>query len=251
MTPTRRSWLLRRPDPNAQARIFCLPYSGTGASSFARWPTHLDGGQIEICPIQPPGRENRIAEPYVESFEELAHELSTDLAPYTDRPYALFGHCSAALAAYATTVEILSTPEIGRPATLVVSAQVAPHHGPVSRYFELDREELHAEVSSLIRDLGDMPDDDTVDLAVETLQNDIELHRRYHIDHPQTLGLPITVIGWNRDAEVPPATQHGWGELATACNLRFRTLPGDHFTVLDPPKALFDEIAAAAWGETQ
>lgn len=244
MTHARRSWLLRPPTATARVRAFCIPYSGTGASSFVRWPSELGAGDIEVCPIQPPGRENRMVEPVVSSFEQLAHDLTDDLEPHLDRPYVLFGHCSAALAAYATAVEIVRR-DLPRPAALLVSAQVAPHHGPVSRYFQLSRDALYDECRRVICDLGEVPDADTVDLAVETLEKDIDLHRRYRVSSPVRLDLPITVIGWDQDTETLPASQYGWAEL-TVRDFRFVTLAGDHFTVLDPPPELFDEIIDAA-----
>jgi hypothetical protein len=53
-------WFLREPSAESGARLFCLPYSGCGASMYRRWPRFL--GDIEVCPVQFPGRENRFRE---------------------------------------------------------------------------------------------------------------------------------------------------------------------------------------------
>ena len=84
-------WLLRNPSPDSAARVFCLPYSGCGASMYHRWPRFL--GDVEVCPVQLPGRENRLREPSAETYQELAERLIPALRPQLDRPFALFGHC--------------------------------------------------------------------------------------------------------------------------------------------------------------
>ncbi len=56
-------WILGPPpDPSAKVRLFCFPYAGAGASVFHGWQAALRGG-IAVCPVQPPGRENRLREP--------------------------------------------------------------------------------------------------------------------------------------------------------------------------------------------
>ena len=47
-------------DP-APVQLFCLPYAGGGASAFRRWPAEF-GPDVEVLPVQLPGRENRISE---------------------------------------------------------------------------------------------------------------------------------------------------------------------------------------------
>ena len=41
--------------------FFCPPYAGAGASIYRSWSTGLPAA-IEICAVQLPGRERRIAE---------------------------------------------------------------------------------------------------------------------------------------------------------------------------------------------
>jgi surfactin synthase thioesterase subunit len=124
-------WLLRRPDDEAACRIFCFPYSGVGAFLYTRWPSRI--GPAEVCPVQPPGRENRLTEPHYRTFPNLADQFVSELERYLDRPFAFFGHCSSALAGFAVADRLV---EVGLPAPsrLFVSSQVAPHEPPYGRF---------------------------------------------------------------------------------------------------------------------
>src|SRR6266545_2952434 len=123
-------WFLREPSPEGAARLFCLPYSGCGATMYRNWPRFL--GDIEICRVQPPGRENRTREAAYETYEQLADDLAEVLLPYLDRPFAFFGHCGSALPGYETTVRLLQR-GYPMPLRLFVSSQAAPHQGPTGR----------------------------------------------------------------------------------------------------------------------
>lgn len=123
VTATRRPWLLRKPTADSTYRLFLLPYSGVGASMYARWPARL--GPAEVCLVQPPGRENRFREPHYGRYEDYAAALVDDIRPLLDRPFAFFGHCSSALAGFATALHLqrLGLPV---PDRLFVSSEVAP-----------------------------------------------------------------------------------------------------------------------------
>ena len=50
-----------RPRPTTRLRLFCFPYAGGGASVFRNWLPYA-AGEVEICPVQLPGREERLVE---------------------------------------------------------------------------------------------------------------------------------------------------------------------------------------------
>jgi surfactin synthase thioesterase subunit len=230
-------WLLRRPDPLVQARLFCIPYSGCGASMYRQWPLQHRG--VEFCPVQLPGRENRMRDPSPETYQELAAELAEAVTPYLDVPYGFFGHCGSALTAY----EACSWLERAgnRPAArLFISSQVAPQDGPAGRFLTLDDNGLTAELRTLICKLGGNPADDILELARDILRADIEVNKRYVVPAPARLAAPITTIGWTDDCEVDHRTMGGW----TACGeVTLALLPGGHYRFLDCPAELLDTFA--------
>ena len=57
------SWITcRKPSPQARLRLFCFPYAGGGVSLFRAWSNSLPA-DVEVCPIQLPGRGTRLMEP--------------------------------------------------------------------------------------------------------------------------------------------------------------------------------------------
>jgi surfactin synthase thioesterase subunit len=231
-------WFLREPSPEGAARLFCLPYSGCGASMYRNWPRFL--GDIEICRIQPPGRENRTREPAYGTYEELADDLAEVLLPYLDRPFAFFGHCGSALPGYETTVRLLQRGH-PMPARLFVSSQVAPHQGPAGRFLEMSDAELAEEVGGLIVQLGGKPRPDLVDLSLGVLRADVEANKRYRPPEPVRLPCPITAFGWRHDAEVDHALMAGWADCGETV---FRVFDGEHYRFMDGPEELMDALAA-------
>jgi len=234
-------WVRREPSDEAAARLFCLPYSGCGATMYRFWPRFA--GAVEICPVQLPGRESRFSEPHYGTIERLADQLVDGLARYLDRPFAFFGHCGSALTAYEASVRL---GERGLPAAanVFVSSQVAPHQGPYGRFLELDDDGLRAEIRKLTAETGGELVEDLIDLYLEILRADIEANKRYRRDAVR-LGHPVTAIGWDQDAEVAYSLMTGWADCG---DTRFVLLQGPHYTFLQAPPALLDVVEAGLLG---
>lgn len=237
MTSNESPWFLRPLADNSAARVFCMPYSGTGASMYGAWPERL--GQIEIVPIQLPGRENRSREPHFGTYENLSGQLVEALLPYLDRPYAFFGHCAGVLPGFDATVRLIDQ---GHPAPthLFVSSQVAPHEKPYGRFLKMSSAELADVLRTLMRATGGAePDPEMVELYLEVLIADTDAHRNYQIAEPIQLPCGITVFGWDNDTEVDSNLLGGWEAYGQT---RFQLLEGDHYTFLSGPDALLNEI---------
>ena len=93
-------WFHRpRPNPDAAARIFCLPFAGGRAQIFNGWPEGVPP-EVEVVALQLPGRAARVQEDPFERLEPLLEALLEALGPELDRPYYLFGHSMGGLVAF-------------------------------------------------------------------------------------------------------------------------------------------------------
>lgn len=229
-------WFLREPLASARARVFCLPYSGCGASMYRKWPAEYAG--VNFCPVQLPGRENRLREPHFATYQELAEMLAGQLAPYLDRPYGLFGHCGSALAAYETAVRLVTD---GHPAPrrLFVSSEVAPQDGPFGSFLDMDDAALAAELRSLFAAMGGSLSHGFIDMTLGVLRKDLDVNRRYHVADPPVLPCSITVIGWSEDREVTPRLMDGWSACGTTEQVIF---DGDHYRFTSAPEDLLKQL---------
>jgi surfactin synthase thioesterase subunit len=206
---------------------------------YRNWPADLDG--VEVCAVQPPGRENRLRERPYPRYQELAAGLTEALTPYLDRPFGFFGHCGSALSAYETAAEVerRGLP----PATAVfVSSQVAPQDGPFGTYLTMDDAQLSEEIRRLIRLMGGNPLPGLVELCLEVMREDVAVNARYVLPDPYVLSAPLVAIGWDADTNVPAALMSGWPACSRSPSQVL--LPGEHFAFLNAPPDLRRTLAA-------
>ena len=105
--------------------VFCFPFAGGGASFYRAW-LPLAPATIALCPLQPPGREERFGEPPFTSMVPLVRAASDALSPFLSRPYAFFGHSMGALASFEIAHELRAR-GAPLPVHLFVSGAPAPH----------------------------------------------------------------------------------------------------------------------------
>lgn len=86
-------------------RIFCLPYAGAGSSIYSKWQKYF-GNDIEICPIELPGRERKIREPLIDNIEEMARTVYDGIKMKLNEPFCIFGHSMGGMIAYELTRHI-------------------------------------------------------------------------------------------------------------------------------------------------
>ncbi|MCL2933156.1 MAG: alpha/beta fold hydrolase [Trichodesmium sp. MAG_R03] len=88
-----------KPKPNASIRLFCFHNLGGSASMYRQWSDALLP-EIEVLPIQLPGREQRLQEQPFTDFASLIEILADFLSPYLDKPFAFFGHSMGSYIAF-------------------------------------------------------------------------------------------------------------------------------------------------------
>jgi surfactin synthase thioesterase subunit len=233
-------WLLREPSDDVRARVFCLPVSGLGATTFRRWPGRIDG--IEVCPVQLPGRENRMREPSYTDMDAFAADAASALEPYLDRPYAFFGHCLGGRLGYALTLELMNR-DVEPPQRLTVSSCLAPHEGGGFGPYrpEMSDVEYGDELRRGCRSRQDPePYPEIVTMVVNVLRADVNLSCGYVPSGPVGKPLAITTIGWTTDRDVRPEEMALWDRYGER---RAVVLDGDEFSFMGGPESLCRVLA--------
>ncbi|HEX3786033.1 MAG TPA: thioesterase domain-containing protein [Pseudonocardiaceae bacterium] len=229
---TANPWLLQGAPGPAEFVIFGFHYAGTGAgSSYRDWPQQIGSGWF--CPLQPPGREDRIVEDPLPTQHAFAEQLAAAIRPYLDRPYAFVGHCGAFPYMLETTLHLA---ELGLPLPrrLFASSWGAPHKGLYGRlnFVDLDQLDIIAEIQQITQlRLGSPLPTDLVELAAETLMFDLRALRGYRYDGNPPVPCPTVVLGWTEDDIVPP--EEVWPSAWDECsNASYHLLQGDHWEFL-------------------
>ncbi|WP_327433027.1 thioesterase II family protein [Streptomyces sp. NBC_01236] len=238
--PRTEPWLSRTPAPDATARLFCFPYPGLGASTYRHWPDRVGGA--ELCRVQPPGREARRGEEHYGTYEAFAARAADALLPWLDRPFALLGHSTGALQAFALTVRLVRR-QLPLPARLFVSSQVAPHHGPWGPLLRMTDAQLVTEIGRLTRVMGGAESLATLTAGLRVLRADVTAAQRYSLQLPVPLPVSVHAIGWRDDDQVAPERMAGWAACSAQGAFRRVTLPGGHHAFLDAPPPLLAELA--------
>jgi len=231
------------PAPRARLRLFCLPCAGGGASRFSAWGTTLPPG-IETCALQPPGREERLAEPPFTRMAPLVAALAAAIDDRLGIPYALFGHSLGALVAFelARALRRAGRPE---PLRLFVSASRAPHlPDPAPPLHRASSASLRAE----LRRLNGTPDEvlaseELMSLMEPLLRADFAVNETYVHAAERPLRCPVTVLGGRDDAEVPHDALAAW-RRHTEGSFTLRLFPGDHFFIETAERSVLEVIAS-------
>jgi medium-chain acyl-[acyl-carrier-protein] hydrolase len=235
----------RRPLAHPRLRLFCFPYGGGSAAIYRDWAGHLPAG-VELCPVQLPGRERRLAEPPHERVEPLAAELAGALRPLMDVPFAFFGHSMGAVIGYELARELRRTGGPA-PAALLLSGrrapQVPPREPPIHALPD-------AEFTAEIQRLGGTPaevlrEPEIMEIFLPLLRADITLCERHtgEFRPGAPLDVPFFLYGGDADPDVTPGDVRAWGELTTA-PAAVRIFPGDHFFLFADGAPFFRALAA-------
>lgn len=258
LDPDRRRHLLRRlrhrsnygtwflpatgSPPSPDVDLFCFPYAGAGASLFHDWQSNSQlGRQVCIMPVQPPGRENRLAEPPHRRMSELVDELVQALVPQLSRPFAFFGHSMGALMAYevACALRDRGLPE---PSRLLVSAFRAPHLPSANiRIYHLPDEVLKIVLAKDGVSPEVLANDELMNALLPTLRADLEMCDTYEVVDRPPLSIPISAFGGDHDVRVGPDDLSSWRAHTTA-QFDLTMLPGDHFYLHAASDQLITEV---------
>lgn len=214
--------------PQAKMRLFCFPYAGGGAVIYRNWSDMLPQ-DIEVCPVQLPGRGKRLMEPAYTRLMPLVEDLVPALFPYFDRPFAFFGHSMGAMISYELSRVLNREYKIG-PDYLFISGRRAPHLPPV----EWETYRLpEAEFIENLRNLEGTPaeileNEELMQLMLPLLRADFEVVQSYnHILGPP-LDCPLSVYGGLGDSRVRKEHLEAWRKHTTS-SFRLRMFPGNHF----------------------
>lgn len=233
MTSVLSPWFVRPPRTDHAARVFCFPHAGAGASAFSAWPSAIKG--VEICPVQLPGRENRLAEAHYGTYAELAAALVEPLRPHLDRPFAFFGHCAGALPAFETAV-LLAELGLPTPESLIVSGQAPPHDDTRDRMLGMTESQLRAELTAVVRDRGIEPRPDMLDVGLSVLLQDLAAADAYRRAEPVLVPCPVIVVAWRDDPGVTLDQLNGWRRYSDSVNVH--VVAGGHHDFMGAPDAL-------------
>lgn len=235
--------------PDATTHLFCLPHAGAGAATYRHWQTAI-GTDVEVVPVELPGRGARFSEPLVTSATENVTALAGPLLERASKPFALFGHSMGALLAYELAHELV---RLGRPPVhLVVSGYAAPQLPPrpdSGKVHTLTDDQLVQHLKALQGTAGEVLDHpELLELLLPVIRADYQLCETHRFTERAPLPVPVTVLGGTEDPNGDDASLRGWEEL-TAAGFRVATFSGGHFFLHEHHDQVIDIVRNAAFSQ--
>jgi surfactin synthase thioesterase subunit len=222
---TEARWFGRsRSQPDSACVLFCLPYSGSGASVFHGWQ-RVFGARIDVLPVRLPGREDRMAEP----ADLCPAAIAAAIAGRADRPYAVYGHSIGARLGFEVIRELR---RLGAPPPVrfyPAAARPPDVPDPLADCAELaDDEFLNALIERIAApaELRDVPE--LRELLLPVLRTDFDWVARYRYRAEPPLATAVVGLAGADDPESGPLEMLGWSRQTSAL-FRLHTLPGGHF----------------------
>ena len=228
---TTNSWITRpKPNPKARLRLFCFPFAGGAASIFRTWPDQL-APDIEVCPVELPGRGKRLREPLFTGILPLIEILTPALLPYLDIPFAFFGHSLGTIISFELARQ-LRREKAPSPRHLFISGRRAPQVPPRKRpLHNLPKSELIEE----LRQYNGTPEtvlanQELMELFLPILRADFGINENYTYTSEPPLNCPISVFGGLEDTDANSDELNAWRDQ-TSSTFTIDMFPGGHFFI--------------------
>lgn len=222
-----------------KAVMFCFPFAGGGASAFYHWNDYFQE-IITICPIQLPGREERILEKPYKDMKNLIHDLFRLIEPYSGHRIILFGHSMGAKLAY----EIAGKLESSKRSVmrLIVSGSRVPSAAETHPLHELPDDQF---IAALARFDGTpkelLGNKELLEFFLPMLRADFTMDETYSKAVHEPLSCPITAFGGTRDREADPKAVREW-QYYTKSDFSCRIFEGGHFFVREREPELLNAL---------
>jgi surfactin synthase thioesterase subunit len=244
MRPVEDSAWVRRFDPSpAPRRLVCFPHAGGAATAFAPLARAVsERADVDVLAVQYPGRQERLAEPCLDSVAALTAAIVPEVAGWLDRPFALFGHSMGAIVAF-EVARALEQRDGPRPAVLFVSARRAPSTHRDERVHLGGDGALLRDVTRLAGTPAElMADEDVRQMLLPALRGDYKAIETYRWAPGPPLRCPIRALVGDADPLTTEAEAAAWARHTTA-GFDLRVLPGAHFYLADHVGAVADLVA--------
>ncbi|MFJ7243241.1 thioesterase II family protein [Kitasatospora sp. NPDC098652] len=236
-------WFRRfNPSDFAPARIVIFPHAGGSASYYMDYANAL-APYADVLAVQYPGRQNRFAEPTIDSVPELAEQVYQELRGWVDRPVVFFGHSMGAAVAFEVTRRFARDGLAG-PERLFVSAGRAPSLPRDSAVHLMSDDGMLEEIVRLGGTDERILDAPALrELIIPALRADYTAIETYLAAPDAVVPQPITALVGETDANATVEQVAQW-ERHTTGGFSLRVFPGGHFYVAEQLDAVVRLLTA-------
>ncbi len=219
-------------------KLLCVPYAGATSMNYLQWKKYFDS-DIQLIPLDPPGRGRRITEDCAQSIDEAIEDMVSQihhlLSP--DEDYAFYGHSMGSLLIYEILHSLKNT-AFNTPAHVFLSGRNPPQYPIPLRISHLNDPEFIKEILKY----GGTPEGffenkQLADLFLPILRADYKMVEDYVYMEKEKLPIGITYFYSSEDAGISLTWINRWRELITG-DFNMYTFKGGHFFIFEHAKEI-------------
>jgi medium-chain acyl-[acyl-carrier-protein] hydrolase len=223
-----------------RCRLFCFPHAA-GNAAFYRPLRRFMPPEIDLCPLELPGRAARLDEAPLASMSALMEQLDYTLKPLMGVPFGFFGHSVGACMAYEAARQLRSVDGLTA-VHLFVSGRASPNFASAD---PPARPRSDHDLLAVLCRFGGTPTavmqrPELIAVLLPTLRADLALVEGYGVDPGDHIACSITAFGGAGDLPHSGSLQ-SWRHF-TRGRFRICIFPGGHFYFSPEAAALGREI---------
>lgn len=224
--------------------LFCLPFAGGGASAYNQWIKMMKD-TITVCPIQLPGREERIMEQPYEEMSVMLDDLERAVLSVIKGSYALWGHSMGGKIAYELEKRMEKRGYTAK--CFFVSGSRVPHIPEPDPIYHLPDAEFKEKLGRFEGTPKEILDNqELLDFFLPMLRADFIMDETYYSDSFISLRCPIVSFGGESDREANVEEVKAW-KTYTESDFDYRIFPGGHFYIREHESDVIQAISERLW----
>lgn len=219
--------------------LFCFHHAGGTASIYRNWMKWSE--EIQVMPVELPGKATRIGEPYAEDIEVVAKEISEEIAKAAEEKQIwLYGHSMGAVLAFLVAYNLER--ESIKVQKLIVSGRHAPKDTIAETYQTYMGDEV---LIDELKRVGGTPkefleNEEILKIIIPPLKADYKLNESYAYSG-QKVKCNISGFAGTMDEDAPISIMEGWKNVTTG-KFTLRQIEGNHFFPIERGHSFWEEI---------
>lgn len=225
-------------------KLFCIPFSGGSAEVYRKWSKSLPS-DIQLFPVELPGRGKRIFEPLLDDIDTIVEDITATIASNvaSNDDYAIYGHSLGSLLAFETYYKLIEN-GVHKPQHIFFSGRNAPQnkHSRTSIHRLPDEQFLHAVMNYGGNTHEIIENQELLDLFLPILRADFKISETYcHQEKTDKIACDITIINGRNDHSASRYDMSEWSYYAGGA-ATFHTVDGGHFFITENYEPVVDII---------
>ncbi len=231
-----------RPD---RTTLFCFPFAGGGASAYNSWIKKMKG-KIIVCPIQLPGREERIMEKPYNNMADMLDDLEETIWENIRGPYAFWGHSMGGKIAYELEKRMEKRGKTAQ--CFLVSGSRIPSISEPNPIYHLPDDEFKKALGRFEGTPKEiLENQELLDFFLPMLRADFTMDETYYDKELTVLHSPIEAFGGRKDREADEEAMKEWAQY-TEMDFHCHMFEGGHFYIREQEEAVLSEVRKCLLG---